>query len=69
VGGHRPCVEVDGGHHSLALNSVDDALRQNDVVLQGDKVLRIPVLGLRLMPARFMAQVRRGHEQARRRAA
>ncbi len=50
-------VEIDGGHHALALNPVDDALRQNEVTLTGDWVLRIPVLGLRLTPDAFMAQV------------
>jgi hypothetical protein len=62
-------VEIDGGHHALALNPVDDALRQNDVVLDGQPVLRIPVLGLRLMPDEFMAQVVRGHMQGRASAA
>jgi very-short-patch-repair endonuclease len=62
-------VEIDGGHHALALNPVDDALRQNDVVLAGQPVLRVPVLGLRLMPTEFMAQVVRGHEQGRASAA
>ena len=38
-------VEIDGGHHALALNPVDDALRQNEVTLSADMVLRIPVLG------------------------
>lgn len=58
-------VEIDGGHHALALNPVDDALRQNDVVLSGDRVLRIPVLGLRLRRDEFLDQVVRIHEQAR----
>ncbi len=62
-------VEIDGGHHALALNPVDDALRQNDVVLSGHRVLRIPVLGLRLKPRAFMDQVVRAHQQARAAAA
>jgi hypothetical protein len=62
-------VEIDGGHHALALNPIDDALRQNDVVLSGDRVLRIPVLGLRLMPRAFMDQVVRAHRQAQSAAA
>lgn len=62
-------VEIDGGHHALALGSVDDALRQNEVVLREDHVLRIPVLGLRLMPDRFMAQVVQAHHRWSRRAA
>jgi very-short-patch-repair endonuclease len=52
-------VEIDGAHHGLGLNPVDDALRANEVTLGGSRVLRIPVLGLRLEPARFMAQVAR----------
>lgn len=62
-------VEIDGGHHALALNPVDDALRQNAVVLTGDRVLRIPVLGLRLVPDAFMDQVVEAHELAREAAA
>jgi hypothetical protein len=63
-------VEIDGGHHALALNPVDDALRQNDVALSGELVLRIPVLGLRLTPDAFLWQVVRAHgDLSRRRAA
>ncbi|HET6967019.1 MAG TPA: hypothetical protein VFI44_02025, partial [Ornithinibacter sp.] len=54
-------VEIDGGHHALALNPVDDALRQNDVTLREQLVLRIPVLGLRIAPDAFLAQVVRAH--------
>ncbi len=54
-------VEIDGGHHALALSPIDDALRQNSVVLAGERVLRIPVLGLRLRPDAFMGQVVAGH--------
>jgi hypothetical protein len=54
-------VEVDGGHHAMALNTVDDALRQNAVVLRDERVLRIPVIGLRLVPEQFMAQVVQAH--------
>lgn len=54
-------VEVDGGHHALALHVVDDALRQNSVVLREERVLRVPVLGLRLVPDQFMAQVVEAH--------
>ncbi|GAB3577858.1 hypothetical protein [Calidifontibacter terrae] len=58
-----PCglvVEIDGIHHLAGLNPVDDALRQNSVTLTSDTVLRIPLLGLRLQPGRFMRQVRAG---------
>ncbi|MBB2985398.1 hypothetical protein [Terracoccus luteus] len=52
-------VEIDGGHHLLALNTVDDALRQNEVTMGSEWVLRIPVLGLRLAPDRFLDQLLR----------
>lgn len=54
-------VEIDGGHHGLALSPVDDALRQNEVVMGDAWVLRIPVLGLRLRPEAFLNQVVRAH--------
>ncbi|EAP96939.1 hypothetical protein JNB_20053 [Janibacter sp. HTCC2649] len=53
-------VEIDGGHHLLGLNPTDDALRSNEVALGSSRVLRIPLLGLRLEADRFMAQVARG---------
>lgn len=53
-------VEIDGGQHALALNPVDDALRQNEVTLTRRAVLRIPVVGLRLAPERFLDQIERG---------
>lgn len=56
-------VEIDGGHHALALNPVDDALRQNDVTIDRRMVLRIPVLGLRLRRGAFLAQVARAHRE------
>lgn len=55
-------VEVDGGHHFTGLNPVDDALRANEVVIEGDRVLRLPLLGLRLVPHDFMRQVARAVE-------
>ncbi|MGL4743966.1 MAG: hypothetical protein ACRCXL_06195 [Dermatophilaceae bacterium] len=54
-------VEIDGGHHALALSTVDDALRQNAVVLRDDRVLRIPVLGLRMARQQFLGQLVRAH--------
>lgn len=50
-------VEIDGVHHSWASQIVPDALRHNDVTLQGDVVLRFPVLGLRVAPDDFFAQI------------
>lgn len=58
-------VEIDGGHHQVALNPVDDALRQNEVTLGSLLVLRIPVLGLRLAPDAFMRQVVRAYVAGR----
>lgn len=54
-------VEIDGGHHALALNQIDDALRQNDVTIGGHTVLRIPLLGLRMREQEFMTQVLRAY--------
>lgn len=50
-------VEVDGIHHSWATQVVGDALRQNDVSLQREVVLRLPLLGLRVAPDEFFAQI------------
>lgn len=55
-------VEIDGGHHALALNPIDDALRQNDRVAAGERVLRVPVIGLRLETQRFMLQIRHTYD-------
>ena len=50
-------VEIDGIHHTWAENVVGDALRQNAVAIQGHTVLRLPLLGLRLAPEEFFAQI------------
>jgi very-short-patch-repair endonuclease len=50
-------VEIDGVHHSWAVHVVGDALRQNDVTLQDMLVLRLPLLGLRVAPDAFFAQI------------
>ncbi len=50
-------VEVDGIHHGWVENVVPDALRQNSLVLTGDTVLRVPLLGLRLHPNEFFGQI------------
>lgn len=50
-------VEIDGIHHTWAENVVADALRQNALTLSGDVVLRLPLLGLRLRPDEFFAQI------------
>jgi very-short-patch-repair endonuclease len=50
-------VEIDGIHHTWAENVVGDALRQNALALAGDTVLRLPLLGFRLAPDEFFAQI------------
>lgn len=65
----RLVVEVDGIHHSWAESVVSDALRQNDIALDGATVLRLPLLGLRIAPDDFFDQIGRALEGAGRRAA
>ena len=50
-------VEVDGIHHSWAQQVVGDALRQNAITLTDARVLRLPLLGLRVEPDAFFAQI------------
>jgi very-short-patch-repair endonuclease len=50
-------VEVDGIQHAWAENVVPDALRQNDLSVAGETVLRLPLLGLRLAPDEFLDQI------------
>lgn len=56
---YRTVVEVDGIQHHWVENIVADALRQNAVMMQGDTVLRLPLLGLRVQPDAFFAQIER----------
>jgi hypothetical protein len=51
-------VEIDGIHHAEPDQVVADALRQNEIGRDGALVIRIPVLGLRTEPDRFLTQVR-----------
>lgn len=63
-------VEIQGAQHYAGLTPVDDALRANDLRLR--RVLtsiEVPVLGLRLCPEKFMAQVAHALELGRRGAA
>ena len=53
----RVVVEIDGIHHSWAVHVVGDALRQNAIVLQDMLVLRLPLLGFRVEPDAFFAQI------------
>jgi very-short-patch-repair endonuclease len=65
----RVAVEVDGSQHRMALAVMDDNLRANEVVIGGETVLRIDLVGLRLEGPRFMDQVARAlaHAAQRRR--
>lgn len=45
---HGLVVEIDGAGHLWAMAGVADALRANQLVIDGDRVLRINVLGLRV---------------------
>lgn len=56
----RLVVEIDGAGHRWGLAVTDDNLRQNELVLATDRVLRFDVLALRLHEQEVMAQVRRG---------
>jgi very-short-patch-repair endonuclease len=53
----RLVLEIDGIHHTWAENVIGDALRQNAVVIGGDRFLRLPLLGLRLQPDAFFGQI------------
>ena len=50
-------LEIDGIQHSWVQSVVGDALRHDSIAVSGDVVLRLPVLGLRLCPDEFFAQV------------
>ena len=50
-------VEIDGAGHRWGVKEVEDNLRDNAVVIDGDRVMRINVVGLRLEEDAFMDQV------------
>ncbi len=50
-------VEIDGIQHTWAANVVADALRHNAIALERAVVLRLPLLGLRVAPDEFFAQI------------
>lgn len=52
-------VEIEGAHHDAPEGVLDDTLRQNELTIGRDTVLRIPVLGLRACPEVYLDQVRR----------
>ncbi|MBA3619426.1 MAG: hypothetical protein H0W56_07540 [Acidothermales bacterium] len=51
-------VEVDGGVHLVAAQSWEDQLRQNELVLKGDTVLRYPSVIIRTEPQLVLDQLR-----------
>lgn len=55
--------EIDGVQHDFALQPTSDRIRQNEVTLSNDKVLRYTNVGLRLDPAPFLDQVERALRQ------
>lgn len=50
-------VEIDGAGHLWGLAQMDDNLRENQLVIDGDRVLRITLIGLRLNEETVMDQV------------
>lgn len=56
----RLVVEIDGAGHRVGLAVTDDNLRQNDVALGRNTVLRIDLVGLRVHERAFMEQIARG---------
>lgn len=50
-------IEIDGAGHLWGLSGVDDAFRANAVVIDGDRVLRINVIGWRLAEDDYLDQV------------
>jgi hypothetical protein len=58
-GGRRLVVEVDGALHLIVRRWWDDQLRQNDIMLSGDVLLRFPSAVVRCEPALVIDQLRR----------
>jgi hypothetical protein len=57
--GRRVVVEVDGALHLVARSWWDDQLRQNELAIGGDVVLRFPTVVVRCEPTRVVDQLRR----------
>ncbi len=51
-------VEIEGIHHEWESNQVGDTLRQNELTLRSDAVLRVPVVGLRDQAGPYLEQLR-----------
>jgi hypothetical protein len=65
VGNRTLVVEIDGIGHLDTEVRLDDQWRENELVLQGAVVLRIPGLALRMEPDRYFAQIKRALTQLR----
>jgi very-short-patch-repair endonuclease len=61
-------VEIDGSGHRMHLSVTDDNLRQNAAVIDGNTVLRIDLVGLRVKQDLFMDQVCAAHAALTRRS-
>jgi hypothetical protein len=57
--GERVVVEVDGALHLAAVRWWDDQLRQNELVISGDRVLRFPSVVVRCERELVVDQLRR----------
>jgi hypothetical protein len=55
---HRLQVEVDGAHHMSVEHWGADMLRQNQIWIQGDRILRFPSWMIRAQPEAVAAQIR-----------
>lgn len=50
-------AEIEGVHHLQADQALADASRQNELTIGRDRVLRIPVIGLRIDPDHYLTQL------------
>ncbi|KXK59588.1 hypothetical protein AWW66_23500 [Micromonospora rosaria] len=60
----RVHVEIDGGQHLDPQTAWSDMRRQNDLWIDGDRVLRFPVWALRAHPDQVLTQLRAALRQA-----
>ena len=56
--GRRVLVEIDGTGHLAAQALIEDQYRANDLVREGEVLIRIPGIALYTQPERFMLQIR-----------
>ncbi|MGZ4454331.1 MAG: hypothetical protein ACXVWX_15535, partial [Nocardioides sp.] len=52
-------AEIEGVHHDAPEHAIDDSLRQNELTIGRDAVLRVPLLGWRVSPGLYLDQVER----------